>query len=642
MADVYLDYVNGSNANGGTSLVDAWKSPLAAGWSSIANGSRIILRGDEADLATHFRPADLSELLTFQLLLSGKSNITIIPYDDRGYVIRGDVVLNPASWSNVSGTIYKQNIGTNLIAASGNEGKQLGVTFDYDDNTVTLIPGYPAAHYGILEAGTSSTVAVGESWYDRTSGDLFINVGADPALGVVTVSRGKSDSLIKWAACSGIRQFGGVGKLCSLHNTTVGYIHERNGCSDCLLSDFRAYDGGYHNIGGIGSGNVRNTVRSCYAEGGGNTGTHFVEYATSGTHSGVRVADCVALVRTHLLIDGTPRGGSGAVQAGFFCHYGTGQNNVNDLEFRRCGTQCYVGTSPNIHGWGGVDVGTFSGSRYSRDGRPVRYIDCWSRGDTYMTVEGPQYFLRCDFRFTNAGPLGAASSTGCVRFGTDGGGTSKRGIPLFEACLIIGNMDNGSAQYFCRAQGNTYFDDGSGEFEGPTFVGCTVADLGTGTNRVSIFDYQDRANFKYAAFACLAGFTGRGGTNAYICYADSTANAAKHEFADCHLFGYTAGKLSLNTSFDTQAEWTSTIDAAGKHTASGAGIFRDTSASSPVAARPSAAAIAGVRFTPAPGRAPVCDVWGRPFAGQHGCWQEQPGDIRGFTPDRYSFRRSVR
>jgi len=644
MADWILDYVNGSNSNGGTSLVDAWKSPMAAGWSSIASGDRIILKGDANDVATHFRPVSISELLTFQFLLANKTNVTVIPYNDLGYCIRGDVVLASGSWSNVSGTIYKQNIGTNLTASgTGSESKQLGVTWEYDASTVTLIPGYAPAHYGILAAGASSTVSVGESFYDRATGDLFINVGSNPALGVVTVCRGKSDSLIKWTTANGIKWFGGVGRLCSLFNTSVGYILERSGSSDCVIDGFRAFDGGYHNIGGIGSGNQRNVIKNCYAEGGGDTGTLFVEYAQSGTHRGTRVIDCTALVRTHLGIDGVPLGGSGANQTGFYFHYGSGEDVVQDLEFRRCGAQCYSPSSAGVRGYGGVDVSTaFAGSRYERANRQVRYVDCWSRSDTSWTINAPIYVLRGDFRFTNTGPLGAASSTGCLRFSTDGGGTDKRGIPLFEGTLIIFDGDNASTQYMMRAQSSpTYYDDGSGEYEGPTFIGCTIVDIGDGTNQVVLFDYQTEANFAFAVQSCIVGYTARGGTNQKLCGADGSLGAGVHLFERNHYVGIgTTTDYSANTSYDSKAEWTSAIDPNGKFTDSGSGIFRDITASEAVAARPTAAASAGVRFTPT--RKPLCDVWGRPFQGQHGAWQEQPGSLRGVIPDVPSFRRAAR
>jgi hypothetical protein len=643
--DVFLDWVNGSNSNGGTSLVDAFKSPMAAGWSAaITAGARIIIKGDAADAATHYRPVDITELLTFQFLLTSKTNVTVIPYDDLGYCIRGDVVLASGSWTNVSGTIYKQNIGADLIASgSGSESKQLGVTWNYDENTTTLIPGYPAAHYGILAAGTSSTVAVGESFYDRTSGDLFINVGGNPALGVVTVCRGKSDSLIKWTTATGVRWYGGTGRLCSLHNTSVGYIFERSGSTDCLIDGFQAFDGGYHNIGGIGAGNVRNVIKNCYAEGGGDTGTLFVEYAQSGTHKGTRLIDCTALVRTHLGIDGTPNGGSGSNQTGFYFHYGSGQDVVEDLEFLRCGAQCYSPSSPGIRGYGGVDVSTnFAGSRYERTNRQVRYVDCWSRNDTSWTINAPIYVLRGDFRFTNAGPLGAAGSTGCLRFSTDGGGTAKRGIPLFEGTLIQFDLDNASTQYAMRAQSSpTYYDDGTGEYEGPTFLGCTIVDIGDSTNQAVLFDYQTEANFAFAVQSCIVGYTARGGSNQKLCSSDGSLAAGVHLFERNHYIGIgTSNDYSANTSFDTKAEWTSAIDANGKYTDSGSGIFRDVTTTDASASRPAASAITDVRFTPT--RRPLCDVWGRPFMGQHGCWQEQPGEIRGYPADTFSFRRAAR
>lgn len=556
--DWIFDFIDGSNSNGGTSLIDALKDHQAAAWAYISNGDRLLFQAS-ASVLSHYRPlAGGSDLSSWRgPALSGKTDLRIQPYGDVKPVFRGDCTLSAAVWVQIPATnAYTTVVDFGATAPSG-------VTFGYDSSTQVL--GGESCHYGVIAGAAASALAVQSAdhsfFYDTTTDTLTINLGGvDPNSGVVTAVCGGDANMMSLTSMTGCRMTGIVARLTTLKSSGGGYCRAWTGCVDCVDEDGEAWDGGNHNLGCIGNFNRNNRIVRAVVGGGDTTSTLIVQYLADNTQKleGTRVVDSKAVVYNHLKPDGNPNVAA-AVVTGYFTHAVSSDRVITDLEFRGCYAACVPFTSAGVKGYGAAsNIGVYTGDRMSTQGRPLRFIDCRSTGDTSFTLPGPALVQRCRFDFANAGPNNSGGSTGIIRTQTDGGGTDIRCRMLFDSCDFMADLANATSQKFVLPSSASYAAG-----EGPTFLGCSFTDYGADTGTSVMIGFNSKTNFGVVVRGCVFAYLLKSSTRAQLCATDNVA-AALHDFQACDYVGISSTSYSANASFNADTEWMSLIDTRGR------------------------------------------------------------------------------
>lgn len=553
MTDVFLDFDNGLDTNGGTSLADAVKTFSASRLSALPAGDfRLLLKINEA-----MRPASVAAINSFGLLsISSKYNVIVQPYSGSSVNIFGDTLLSTGLlWLNVSGNRWQAIIGTGLRIG--------GVSYNYHESTTTGPDGQPM-NIGLLSKQTSGANVASNSWswyYDSAAGSLDINLaGLDPngLSGLRVIYGGASYNLLTFINCVGLTVQGINMKCFEPHAAGGGYGIIFQSATDCLVESCAGASLGYHPFGYVGNTNLRNTFRSCIAKDHGNVssgGTGFVNYSDLNGVEGSLIDKCRAVVTTSL----NPAGNTIIVPSsgditGFFTHCATGIK-VRDIEYRDC--SAYVGNSAVFKAVGGTDFATYSGAWNETPGRPARYIRLLTEGDTYMALNMAALFDSCTLRFSRSGSTGA-SGTGCIRISKFGSGIKSN--PLFLRTSIVSNLDKSPSGSGVLVFAGTY-ESG----DGVSFVDSSWVDVGTTANDTYMFNFNGQTNTINASRSVF-GYSAKPANQSYLCGGDNSLAAANHNFSSCTYVGIRTGAFgcSSNSSFDVQSEWLSTVDTTGQ------------------------------------------------------------------------------
>ena len=553
LTDVVLDFENGLDTNGGTSLADAIKTFSATRLSSLPSENiRLLLRIQDV-----MRPSSLAAINSFGLLsLSSKRNLIVQPYSGSSVNIFPDVVLSTGlSWTNVSGNRWQASVGTGLRIG--------GITYGYHENTTTGPDGQPM-NYGVLSKQTSGANVASNSWswyYDSAGGTLDINLaGLDPngLSGLRAMYGGSSYNLLTFINCDSAIVQGINIKCFETHASGGGYGIIFQSASNCVVQDCAIATAGYHPFGYVGNTNENNVFRNCIAKDHGNVasgGTGFINYSDLNGVRGSLVEKCRAVVTTSL----NPAGSVNIVPSsgditGFFAHCSTGVK-VSDIEYRDC--SAYVGNNAVFKAVGGTDFVDYSGAWNETSGRPARYIRLLTENDTYMSLNMAALFDSCTLRFARAGSTGT-SGNGCIRISKFGSGFKVN--PLFLRTSITSNLDKSPSGSGVLINAATYDST-----DGCSFVDTSWIDTGTTANDTYLFNFNGRTCTVNASRSVF-GYSAKPASQSYLCGGDNSLAASYHNFSGCVYVGIrtTSFGWSSNTALDASSEWLSAVDTTGQ------------------------------------------------------------------------------
>jgi hypothetical protein len=608
----------GSDSNVG------WRSD--APFLTLAKLATVMAPGDRAYLAGTFR-----ENVTFS---GGLVDCYIGQWPGQTkYVVRGDTVITGFS---ASGAGYTKNIGLGISVRS------VVVNWDTRVNQNGL-------HYGhlTLRADAATALATANSWYyERTTGLLSINTGANPSTQTVAYCNGGSLTVTGWTNISGNIYEATVGTGWTFVSATsnrsvnlaagtfgsltanqyaysgdkfrvnigsnpasaeiLAYVAGGNGfnignATNCVVDNFkgalwtddapgrgyaligygtgnvfridRTDDCGYHHVGFVGGACSYNTIEpSTGGEGvcAGNAsgGITLVFYTDTASQTGNVGRNLRIWASPFLLSDGTTGAHSGSI-GGVYSH----TNGVQVLD----GV-----TWQNIRVTYPYAVGAASSAMYAahttaptaaaldRDDPAsyrAKFIDCKVDGSycpgIVVGAKGSALYQRCSLKCIgttrNQSPNAVFMSTN----------DAERKQVLFDACEIIMNLDGASTSLGFKPWNEEDF----------LFLNCSVVDIGTGSNTRHWFF----ANYMGVApnnTVCLYGrqsiwfYTSTNATTRSFINNDGLATntsggqdngVVPRDFVDCVYGNISAGNFSSAAAFNTEAEWTSAVDATARY-----------------------------------------------------------------------------
>lgn len=255
----------------------------------------------------------------------------------------------------------------------------VGVTINWETSTDAY-----GRRYGHLVAAADLTAvkATDKSyWIDTTNKRVYVNPNGSPgSMSGLTmrVIRGGS-GLTATAGLSNITINNlDFGPHCDADPDTTAYNLVFDSVSYVTISGCRFYDGGYHNMGWTGSGDVKNCIISnSHAYGCRNSGaTAWVVNSTAGVIEDVEYINCTAHLYGRLDEAGTETAFSGTpAPKGFYSHGpGSGNATIRKLTYRNCDVIAYGSTLYSI-GWGSQDSTLVDDYTYFK-GYPIKIIDC--------------------------------------------------------------------------------------------------------------------------------------------------------------------------------------------------------------------------------------------------------------------------
>lgn len=407
-----------------------------------------------------------------------------------------------------------------------------------DNTTGTLYVLMPTTSAGVSVTDPSDAVANGiEVVVAGKTAFLFTDSGGSTPHEDAVV-----DSLIfaRWCDASATAPYG----------NSVAFINTEG----CTFRDSVVIDAGDH-AGAFGNQVIDATFSNIQVYGG-QTGCYFFVFNASGvgnTASGCVGRDLTITVSSllghnALTVDRTSNGGA---MVGYYVH---GPHTAGSIVWDNCNATLYVPASglPDNYSPFDSDNATAPLEAIHASTFPVYVKDCTlSQGVQWFNQGVTSYigFERCSFhceqtyKVTNGHCIDRRSTTGRYHF---------------EACEIVADMrnSNGAANAGIMALGANF-----------TFnlLNTSVYDMAAShsNNKYGMFYFSGAGDV--IATGCIFGYRATD-RSMRVTIGDGSIDATHHIFSDCMYFncGYTATSpadvWSENTSFDSAAEWISTID----------------------------------------------------------------------------------
>ncbi len=477
--------------------------------------------------------------------ITGLGGIVVEDYggaSDPPAEIRGDVVIGPGDFGSPTSDTYP---------VSGVSSQPATVVVNWDASVDAS-----GRHYGHLElaADLATCQATPGTWFwDDPTDTLHIHDAddSDPRVNGKTYARGRKGDGLVLNTCDNCLVRNLVFKLWSDPDaSSTGYGLRGEATYNTSFRNIVVYDSGGHAIGFASTKCLNNSIVDCTAFGlaGANADSQFIFGLTGSPPAGFEhmtgcvMERCVAFQYQVLGIDGAPVNTTAGC-TGFACHTGSSSNECRDVRFIACRTVRFNDVAAQ-------DMLSFthSGTHQEPSDKAdpstygVRYIDCqFLDGDSCGTLEAAHTaFVRCAF------DLPYTVNTG----GVGGIGVSIRAFKstiYMESCTISAETAATATHCVFRPQGTSP----NGEFY---LRNCTFLANGSTAGvwfhaagnlidaRQCIFD---RAN---------SGSMGTGGA-ATASDLNMVRNTYSTRISDT---GYSAP-----ASFNSQAEWQASVDAAG-------------------------------------------------------------------------------
>lgn len=560
MATYYVDASGGSDSNDGLTT--------GAPFLTLAKCVTVAAAGDTFNLKGTFREsADFRDK---------GNNITIQQWAGQTAAwIRGDTVVS--SFTS-DGGCYKKTIATGLTVVT--------VTVNWDTQVNSQ-----GQHYGHLTkvASKGTCQATADSWYyDSVSGELDIRIGAglDPAgytvtyVGAATSKNGLDVGSTTSTAASGQTVRGLTISLWSYPAAGYGYGLRMFSCQNSLADGNTYHDCGYHsqgivNYNGTVTRNVWEKNSSAFGLVAGGD-SHYVLYSDTGgcdVESGFE--NCYGLLRPYLGRDGNPiHNGSNATMQGITTHTSDGTNYRNIKKFVAKDCTIVMGTT---HASTTNRMNAFRTSGVADAGDPnnwrtyaAKFIRCHVKNGVCSLTKSNVAFVYCNWDFSLAGSTGACKDSLGGAFGDNATIDSANTNILWYGCDIKADLNAGASDHGCMFQcrGNT----GTSPVRPVTlrFIGCSI--VNTSTN---ITDAKVRTFFNHSTnLATSSGIYARQSIFSHYSPPGTNLNSftwnnsvfdptAMFDIKDCWYVNVTAGRYSSWSTVDSQAEWTSGVDANG-------------------------------------------------------------------------------
>lgn len=538
MATYYVNAQTGNDSDDGSA---------SAPWQTLTYAAANSTDGDALKLAGVFREADV--------VISGSSNRVITNWTSTRWKLRNTQLIT--GWTARAG-YYNKTIATGLSAKC--------LIVDWDTSRTAT-----GQHYGHVQAVSSAASVPGtdNSWnYNSGTGELRVRIGAnlDPAGFTVELGLGGSAALIQAEDCTNCEISGfDMGPNCD-GNSGKGYSIIWSGVGN-VVHDGEDTDCGYHGPGLVANGSYALRDNFCYnyrsygswGDGAVAQLSRFVTYIGTGTASGNQYSNCWAYKTLPILRDGTtymtaPVSGGTAFKSsgGFFWHSGTG-NHASLTHFRCRSIGISGGTVATTIDFCGQDATGPASASAARnpDNYGVKNIECVvTFGDSNLSpgagLNTSQAFIRCRLDYGGISTIGSSQ----VRCGYTGATASGSYWGHFGTQLTC-NLNN--------ASGRTLY--GVTSANQLLFVNCSFLEYGSNSNNNfrNFFNWASTPTVGIYCRNCVFAYATTNVTKS-LQTNDSTIAAGLHDFLGCAYRNMTANFYSANTAFDSQAEWTSTVD----------------------------------------------------------------------------------
>lgn len=523
---------------------------------------------------------------------------------ERYWTIRGDRIAS--GWA-ADGTY------TNTFVPSTNApvAKPAGVVIDWD--TRVFSDGRHNAHLEEAANATACNSTAG-TWFWNTN-ELLVN----PPAGVTL-----SEHVVAWCATgsglivegdNGTAQYG---YLYLWIDTAAGngYGFKGSAVTGWTVTGLEATECGYHHVGFAVGKCANNWMIGCTAISGNYTcDSYFIVYSSSGdlaTSGGINCSARMSPLLKYTAVEATEaytdyiKGPSASApsQTAFGSHTGNSQVIANGgVLWKGCSTVMLGVTNVayRYQAFSNGETGTEPADKDDAATYSVRFVDCsfafdWisiGQGTSASVFSGSFAFVRCflDGR-TCVDSLTGAGATPNVIY-------ANRVWTLLESCVLVGEATTGNGLVRIRGA--------STDMDILRVKNCSFYAVGNTSSFVHRMDATNETIAVHSIFAS-ANATTLFGSN-------TTTTATTYQFSKCW-YGDTLTAFGRGASYDSQAEWTTSVDADGTYAVDFDPLFLSTLSLQP---EPSGI-LATTKDLAGNAGAPV-GVNRVPYQGNAGAWQ---------------------
>lgn len=613
LATIYANsYYNGGSNDG--SLAHPYTT-IAAFSGSVAANDTVVLGGIFRESWTL---ANAGVTVRAYTGAEWDASIAVRPSSGIGWYMRGDVV--SSTW-----TAHGTYTNTYVAAVNAADAKPAGVVIDWDLAANIWSDGRHAAH---LEEAASAALcdATAGTWFWNTT-ELLVHPPTGLDLNAHTVAWCRTGKGLTVSA-DGVTINDGTFYLWFDTASGQGYSILGAGVSDLTVNRANIIASGYHGIGAAVGKCTNNWFNDCTVTGGNYAcDSYFIMFSASGQGnvetSGFR--NCTARLSPLLkygAVEATEAftdyivGPSAATpnQIAYSAHSGTGIA-AGGVSMHNCTAVILGVTSASYSniGWAGGTNGVEPTDKWDPATYPIAFYDSHLQCDRVSIGEGASAsvfqaavaFVRTyiDGATCQASWVGAGSTPNVVY--------CNRSWVLFESCVLTGVGGSSSGEGgLIRLRGT------SSDFDCLYVSNSSISNDGDSYGIFHRVDANPILNARHSVFRL-------GGSDTHLC-SGNTTDTNKYAVSKCW-YDVDIGDTTFGagTSYNTQTEWTTSIDANGTYDVDWTNTFAHEDTMEPKIG----STLFNTYDTTANAAAPM-GINLIPYKGNAGAWQHQTTGVR--------------